>query len=295
VWDKAPTKLYGACRILEETHAVNDLIFSSRFSLWGWGRSPSCAKAIVADCLLDLADNAGILKDAVKAGVLPKWLTKSREWQARLHTDFPPPLPPELPIPPGGSNETRGTTEPPTNSPPAIFSILKWKSVEKGSPATAATLKWRDVISFKRHHLKRYAKLVSRSLQLLVQNVCQHATTSTLPNMLGIRDLVGCISRLKPVWENTSLHELDMDDQFWNIPKEECVEAVRWAVKEVTKHRRCRGLSFALHKGGDKFLDRFGSSTERDFVNLTVGEVLRYVQWDTMENGLFTLGALILA
>ena len=54
-------------------------------------------------------------------------------------------------------------------------------------------------------------------------------------------------------------------------------------------------MVFALHKGGDKTLDRIGGSTSEEFRILTEEEVLKFVRWDLFENTLVVCGLVVLS
>ena len=68
---------------------------------------------------------------------------------------------------------------------PSLFWLLKWKSKEHGPEAR---LKWRDVVSYSRHIFRQYARLVGRSLQLLIKELSHMGVGVGFQRMHGVRD-----------------------------------------------------------------------------------------------------------
>jgi hypothetical protein len=87
--------------------------------------------------------------------------------------------------------------------------------------------------------------------------------------------------------------EMDMEDMFWEIPKQEVAKALKWAIRLVKKGKKEQW--FCLHKRGMKKLDRLGKGASNDFLNMSDDQVLRYVLFDIHEDTLFTFGNLILS
>ena len=83
-----------------------------------------------------------------------------------------------------------------------------------------------------------------------------------------------------------------MDDMFWNIPKHEVLKAIRWGC--TTLRRRQKVLWFAIAKGGLKNLDRCGTATSEYFYIFSEEELLRFVDFDTYLNKLFTVGPIVM-
>ena len=107
--------------------------------------------------------------------------------------------------------------------------------------------------------MRGYAKLVSRCLQLIAMEGHRHLRSLGMPIMVRVRDIVGTLSRISPSTSRVFLHEADMDDMFWNIPKDEIVPAIKSVLDSL---RECamgkREFWFSLHRAGDKSLDRIG-------------------------------------
>ena len=80
-----------------------------------------------------------------------------------------------------------------------------------------------------------------------------------------LRDQLRCLQRSGLLQEDCSFLEQDMEDMFWNTPKDEVFKSVRWACNMLRK--RYKTLFFAITKGGLKHLDRLGkASSEGHFV-----------------------------
>ena len=83
--------------------------------------------------------------------------------------------------------------------------------------------------------------------------------------LVGVRDLVWSAHRMQTSTESLSLLEQDMSDMFWEIPGEEALQAVSWAVGECKKKLRGKTLWFSLSKEA-KCLDRLGKSADCQFI-----------------------------
>ena len=169
--------------------------------------------------------------------------------------------------------------------------MLKWKSIETG---VHPLIKWREVIAFCNVPLKRYARVIGRCLQLLVKALYLECTTLGFPLMLGTRDFSQACIRLSSHTSAVHVCEQDMQDMYWEIPKVQVLESFNWAVKHLGEQRKRPVSFFAIHRGGDKILDRLGKGSEDMFWNVPVSFVLQYVNWELYMNTIFTLGPLIL-
>jgi hypothetical protein len=163
--------------------------------------------------------------------------------------------------------------------------------VEQGAEACA---KWRDIVSFKFHILRSYARLISRSLQLVVNEVYRHFQTLGMPSMLGVRDMLAALGRTLPVWCTVRPDEADMTDMFWHIPKSEVVPSLNSLFDLLEREKRGSAEFFSLHKSGEKTLDRLGTASSDDFRVLTRAELVDFVTWDLNCNTGLTLGPLLL-
>ena len=124
--------------------------------------------------------------------------------------------------------------------------------------------------------MKGCAKLVSQCLQLIAMEGHRHLRCLGMPVMVGVRDVVGTIARISPSMPRVSLHEADMDDMLWNIPKQDIIPSIKTvlrALKECSRGKR--DFWFSLHCTGDKPLDRIGKAASKDFRILSQDDVLQ--------------------
>ena len=308
IWDKKAHRNYAVCRVLDDIRMCDGILFGKRFTLAGWGPTPRDAQATTLIQLLDSANECGVLGDADAFRRLPPNLTPDNvtPWVMDL-------LPP-------GCDDDSGMPEPPVPEPhgfcvtidgvsvrigdvsnpakakkqrfgsPSIFGLLKWKSEETAVPPF---IRWRDVVSFAAHPLRAWSKLMGRCLQLLVCHCTMLPGGLGFAKLVGVRDLVWSAYRMQASMESLSLLEQDMSDMFWEIPGEEALQAVSWAVGECKKKLRGKTLWFSLSKEA-KCLDRLGKSADRQFTVVNDDHLTRFVKFDLQQNVLFVLGSLIL-
>ena len=81
---------------------------------------------------------------------------------------------------------------------------------------------------------------------------------------------------------------------YWEIPKQQVLQSISWPVSHLSQQRNKQLSFFAIHRGGDKIMDRLGKGTEDVFWNVPVPFVMQYVKWELYMNTMFTLGPLIL-
>ena len=86
---------------------------------------------------------------------------------------------------------------------------------------------------------------------------------------------------------------MDMEDMFWEIPKHEVVEALRWAIESVKGKKKEQW--FCLHRRGVRKLDRFGKGASSEYISIRDEQVTRYVLFDIQEDTLLCFGRLILS
>ena len=121
-----------------------------------------------------------------------------------------------------------------------------------------------------------------------------HITSIALPVMMGVRDLVQAVSRIQTFRSRVEPIEADVDDMYWELGKDTCMDIVRFAIRTARESRHEKVLTFAVHKGGDKTLDRLGGSTSDEHRILTEREVVDFVQWDLFHNTIAVIGRIIL-
>jgi hypothetical protein len=113
--------------------------------------------------------------------------------------------------------------------------------------------------------------------------------------LLGVRDQVGLATRLRGNNDRVEFRERDMNDMFWEIPKEEAMAAIRWAMTTLREKTRGKKAWFSIARGGEKDLDRVGSCSSKNFYVLPEHEVVRFVDFDLHCNTLLHLGSVILS
>ena len=127
--------------------------------------------------------------------------------------------------------------------------------------------------------LKRYARVIGRCLQLIAKALYLDSTTFGFPLMLGTTDFAQTCIRLSA--DTTQIHvcEKDMQDMYWEIPQDQVLQSFNWAVSHLGDARRHPITYFAIHRGGDKVLNRLGKGSEDQFWNIPVSFVYQYVHW----------------
>ena len=289
VWDKQLHRMSCACRVLEEDRVIHSYLGGDRFVLWGVAENKSAAQAAVVYDTLMSAQAHGIVDAAVRHNLLRKGYT-DLHWAAdHVNSVYPDPMD-ATPLDDAdpGPRQHRPKA---LFGAPSIFSILKWKTVEQGAEAC---VKWRDIVSFKFHILRSYARLISRSLQLVVSEVYRLLQTLGMPTMTGVRDMLGSLGRFMPVWSTVQPDEADMADMFWHIPKDDVVPSLNLIFTLLERERRGCAEFFSLHKSGEKTLDRIGTATCADFRVISRSELLAFVEWDLHHNTGLVLGQLLL-
>ena len=163
-------------------------------------------------------------------------------------------------------------------------------------------MNWRDVISFSKHIFRPWAKQIGRCLNRVIRELCEGQYGLGFPDLLGVRDQVRTMARLKsqmrgggpgeqegPIKDH--LKEMDMEGMFWEIPTEEFFLALQWVLETASKRRRA--LWFSIAKGGFSQRDRVGRASSLDYIVISCDQVLRYVEFDARFCNLFALGPLV--
>ena len=132
-------------------------------------------------------------------------------------------------------------------SAPSLFSLIKWKSPEQDPNEPA--LKWRDVVSYKNHVLQSYSRIISTTLQVTCQCIYDSTLGLGFPMLLGVMDQVGLATRLRGHNDCVEFRGRDMSDMFLQIPKEEAMAAIRWAMTTV-RAKNARQESVVFHCAG---------------------------------------------
>ena len=213
--------------------------------MWGWAKNTLTARILAVHEILHRARADGVLAQAISLGLRHPAFQEENKAKSFFDSLL---LDPELRL---------SWAQP--LSPLSIFSKLKWKSVETGP---SRLLKWREVIAFCAVPLKRYSNVIGRCLHLIVNTLYHIAATYGFPLMVGTRDFARTCTRLSSDLTQVTVVEKDMEDMYWSIPKHEVLKSFTWALKHIAKHRGHTITYFAIHKGGDKILDRLGKTSD---------------------------------
>ena len=91
------------------------------------------------------------------------------------------------------------------------------------------------------------------------------------------------------------LAEWDIDNAYWELPKEGVYDSVKQPSQLVCSHRGMRGnFFFSIAKGGERSLDRIGKAADRGFRAVPLEDFLNLVRWDLDHNTLFEKDGLVL-
>ena len=93
----------------------------------------------------------------------------------------------------------------------------------------------------------------------------------------------------------TVLADRDIDNAYWELPKEGVYDSVKQASQQVRAQRGMRGnLPFSIAKGGERSLDRIGNAADRGFRAVPLEDVLKFVRWDLDHNTFFEMDSWVL-
>ena len=297
-WDKRLYQIYGVCHVLVELHMIEGLLLGPRFTVWGWAPTERRTRIMALDLIIERARGAGILDIARSHGIdhaQHRTQQKSRNVLGlrTLQCDERCQGLGDTDVTQGGKGKGRpcvcGLQR---LQPPSAFALLKWRSKELAVPPI---IKWRDAFAFTNVVAQSLAKLVGRALRLLLHEMYTTLASLALPVMIGVRDLVCAVSKAQGLRSSVRPLEAEVDDMFWELDKEVCLAAISHAMDVAKKTRREKTMVFALHKGGDKTLDRIGGSTSQEFWILTEEEVLKFIRRDLFENTLVVCGLVVLS
>ena len=86
--------------------------------------------------------------------------------------------------------------------------------------------------------------------------------------------------------------EQDMEDMYWEVPKDEMLQSLTWAIDLLSKGKT--ELLFSLAKGGLNELYRVCTASSDHFVVITGRQAKTYVEFELFDNCFFTMGPLIM-
>ena len=252
VWDKHPTDLFAMCSGLHAEHIVSATVLSPSFSVVGVEASNGGANTFIQAELHRSALKHGILDvDRDHKCVREKFLSTGK-WHQHL-----------LACQDVKCFWTKALL---------AFQLLKWKSQEKHNQ-----LLFRLVLSHSKHSLKKFSRLIGRSLSLLLRELRISYPAWGTPSLLGVRDFVGLVTK----WfqRKTVLAERDIDNAYWELRREGVYDSVKQGAQLVRTHRGMRGqFFFSIARGGERSLERIGKAADTGFRAVPLEDVLNFCQ-----------------
>ena len=112
-------------------------------------------------------------------------------------------------------------------------------------------------------------------------------------NMLGVKDQIIAATRLVGRQGKMKCLEQDMEDMYWEVPKEEMLQSLTGGMDLLGKGKT--ELFFSLAKGGLNELDRVGTASSDHFVVITGRQEKTYVEFELFDDCFFTMGPLIMS
>ena len=149
-------------------------------------------------------------------------------------------------------------------------------------------------MSFKNRPLQQWSKVISRCLRALVNFLCDLGCGLGFAKMQGVRDQVHAAQCMGAVPELTIFAEEDMADMFWEIRAEEVKQAARWAMQRMCAKQRTKHAVFSISRES-KHLDLVGNSAAQSFLVVDEAAIMRFLDFDSDQNVLFTAGGVVLA
>ena len=270
-WDKRPHKLYAWCDVLSESHTLLHIICGKKFVIWGWAENEIQAQQWVLLYILSSAQDLNILHRAARhCAVKNLFLDPARATDWVLSNVTP--------------EETSLVIRVPT-----AYQKLKWKSQE-----LLNELKARVIVTFARHLLARWGRLMGCGMGVIVREVGRCTHTLSMPTMRGTRDMLARLVRQTPRWEHSSHGEVHMDDHYWSIQRTQVKPVFEWCLSRPRNARHGHGsFEFSLSRL-HKTLDRLGHATDESFDIVHENALPSFLHWDLEHNTRLVLGPLIL-
>ena len=186
----------------------------------------------------------------------------------------------------------------------------RWKPPSKHSRAPSAKiliksksqeadgiLKIRFVISHFSHPASKIGKLASRALSLLCRLVGDMDINFEIFSMYDAKGLfVSALSAADKDSVPWAGLELDMVDMYSEIPKDRVLDSVMYCVSVLRDKRKSRNpITWFAISTICKSLDRLGTGTSRDFMNLSIEMITSFVNFELWANADFTAGGYVLS
>ena len=175
---------------------------------------------------------------------------------------------------------------------PSAKILIKSKSLEADG-----ILKIRIVISHFSHPASKIGKLASRALSLLCRLVGDMDINFEIFSMYDAKGLfVSALSAADKDSVPWAGLELDMVDMYSEIPKDRVLDSVMYCVSVLRDNRKSRNpITWFAISTICKSLDRLGTGTSRDFMNLSIEMITSFVNFELWANADFTAGGYVLS
>ena len=272
-WDKKLHRLGAFCSMLLESHTQHGILLAKEFDLIGVSDSSWQCKAFALSLILKSASAHGVLSLGHEVGFLHKALLNPHYCTLFVAKHcIPTELWDVVPFP-----ELLGL-EPPKRlcAAPSIFGLPKWKLAE-----LINRFLWRNVISFAHHPLKPLARAVGRCLTPMIKSVTALFPYMSLPSLMGVRDMFLAMHVLNKDVGPVVVRERDMDNCYWEIPKDAAIMALKSVKDHILQLDVNRPeLWFSIASANDRHRDRIGKSADSDFMVLSFEQFHKYVVWE---------------
>ena len=175
---------------------------------------------------------------------------------------------------------------------PSAKILIKSKSQEADG-----ILKIRIVISHFSHPASKIGKLASRALSLLCRLVGDMDINFEIFPMYDAKGLfVSALSAADKDSVPWAGLELDMVDMYSEIPRDRVLDSVMYRVSVLRDKRKSRNpITWFAISTICKSLDRLGTGTSRDFMNLSIEMITSFVNFELWANADFTAGGYVLS
>ena len=175
---------------------------------------------------------------------------------------------------------------------PSAKVLIKSKSQEADG-----ILKIRILISHFSQPASKIGKVASRALSLLCQLVGDMDINFEIFSMYDAKgSFVSAFSATDKDSVPWASLELDIVNMYSEIPKNRVLDSVMYCVSVLRDNRKSRNpiTSFAISTIC-KSLDRLGTGTSRDFMNLSIEMITYFVNFELWANADFTAGGYVLS
>ena len=92
VWDKCLHRFFGMCPFIEERWTVADIVFGSKFSIWGWGAGGGEGGHAMQNAMVELvyrARSCGVIQDGHTFDLVPGTFLDPESTEAWVHKKIP--------------------------------------------------------------------------------------------------------------------------------------------------------------------------------------------------------------